>query len=424
MSLDLRRAIALACLVGASMTTAADADEIVVASGAIGTDLVELAAQFDAFTEQSGHTVKLVSMPASTSEQFGQYRLWLAARNPDVDIYRTDVIWAPQLARHFVDLKEPLADVIPNHFPAIIESQMVEGRLVAAPMYTDAPALYYRKDLLEKHGKKPPETWDELTAIAVEIQEKERAEGQSQLWGFLFQGAAYEGLTCDALEWIVSSGGGKIVEEDGSISVNNPQAAAALTRAQSWIGSISPGGTLAYKEEDTRGVWQAGNAVFMRNWPYAYALGNGTDSPIRGKFDVTTLPVGAEGQSSAATLGGWNLAVSEYSEHRQAAIELVRYMTGEEAQKYRAIQNSRLPTLMSLYEDAEIAEKQPLIPRWQEVFLNAVPRPSAATKGSYNEMSSEFWTAVNNTLAGRGTAEENLKRLEARLTRLKRDGWK
>lgn len=418
-----RRMLALALAGAAWSAGVAVADEIVVASGAIGTDLVELANQFDAFTEQTGHTVKLVSMPASTSEQFGQYRLWLAARNPDVDVYRTDVIWAPQLARHFVDLKGPLADVIPDHFPAIIESQTVEGRLVAAPMYTDAPALYYRKDLLEKYGRQPPKTWDELTAIATEIQEKERAAGQAQLWGFLFQGAAYEGLTCDALEWVSSSGGGEIVEKDGTISINNPKAAAALDRAHAWIGTISPGGTLAYKEEDTRGVWQQGNAVFMRNWPYAYALGNGEDSVIRGKFDVTTLPVGGEGDTSAATLGGWNLAVSEYSEHKDAAIALVRYMAGPEAQKYRAIQNSRLPTLKALYEDAEIAEKQPLIPRWQEVFLNAVPRPSAATKGSYNEMSSEFWTAVNNTLAGRGTAEENLTRLEARLTRLKRDGW-
>ncbi len=112
------------------------------------------------------------------------------------------------------------------------------------------------------------------------------------MWGFVFQGNAYEGLTCDALEWVKSYGGGQIVEADGTISINNPQAAAALEQAKSWIGTISPEGVLAYQEEESRGVWQLGNAVFMRNWPYAYALGNGADSAVKGKFDVAPLPIG------------------------------------------------------------------------------------------------------------------------------------
>ena len=155
------------------------------------------------------------------------------------------------------------------------------------------------------------------------------------MWGFVFQGNAYEGLTCNALEWVESNGGGQIIEPDGTISINNPNAAAAVEMAKGWVGTISPPGVLAYQEEEARGVWQTGNAVFMRNWPYAYSLGNGDDSPIKGKFDVTTLPAGSgEGARSAATLGGWNLAVSKYSEHPEAAIELV---SGSPRQKCRSI---------------------------------------------------------------------------------------
>ncbi|WP_181707737.1 ABC transporter substrate-binding protein [Chthonobacter rhizosphaerae] len=420
----LGRLLAATALIGALVgANAARAAELSVVSGAVGNDLAEMQQQLDRFAQQSGHTVKLVSMPASTTDQFGQYRLWLSAGNQDIDVYRTDVIWAPQLAAHFIDLKPHVAEEIDKHFPAIIESQTVDGKLVAMPMYTDAPALYYRKDLLEKYGKQPPKTWEEMAATAKEIQDKERAEGNQQLWGFVFQGNAYEGLTCNALEWVVSFGGGQIVEPDGTISISNPKAAKALDTAHSWINTISPPGVLAYQEEDARGVWQTGNAVFMRNWPYAYALGNSDDSAVKGKFDATTLPIGEGGERSAATLGGWNLAVSKYSRNQEAAIELVKFLASEEAQKFRALTNSRLPTLVALYDDPEIVEKQPIVPRWKEVFLNAVPRPSAPTKTKYNEVSSEFWTAVHNTLSGNGDGESNLKRLAARLKRLQGGEW-
>ena len=217
--------------------------------------------------------------------------------------------------------------------------------------------------------------------------------------------------------------GGQIVEPDGSISINNEKAVKALETAKSWVGTISPDGSLAYQEEDTRGIWQKGNAVFMRNWPYAYALGNGDDSAVKGKFETVALPSGGEGGQSAATLGGWNVAVSKYSKHQEAAISLALYLSGPEAQKMNALLASHLPTLQALYDDAEIKEKQPIIPQWKEVFLNAVPRPSAPTKGKYNEVSSKFWSAVHDTLSGKGTAAENLEVLEADLEELKGSGW-
>jgi len=367
--------------------------------------------------------VTLVPMPSSTTDQFGQYRLWLAAGNSDIDVYQTDVIWAPQLANHFVDLTEAGKDIAAMNFPSIIQSQTVNGKLVALPIFTDAPALYYRKDLLDKYGVAVPKTWDELTAAAQKIQDGERASNPD-FWGFVWQGNAYEGLTCDALEWVKSYGGGQIVEPDGTISINNEKAAAALDRAKGWVGTISPDGVLAYQEEEARGVWQTGNAVFMRNWPYAYGLGNGADSAVKDKFDVVPLPAGsAEGYKSAATLGGWNLAVSKYSKNQKEAIEMVKFLASKDMQKLQAMKASNLPTIIDLYDDADIAKTVPIIPRWKEVFLNAVPRPSAPTKVKYNEVSSNFWTAVHNTISGNGSAADNLELLEAQLTKLKGASW-
>jgi trehalose/maltose transport system substrate-binding protein len=399
------------------------AADLAMVSGSTGADLEFLQKQLEKFTADTGNKVTIVPMPSSTSDQFGQYKLWLAAGNSDIDVYQTDVIWAPQLADQFLDLKEAAKDVIPLHFPSIIESQTSNGKLVAIPAFTDAPALYYRKDLLEKYKQAVPKTWDEMAAVAKIVQDGERAAGNADMQGFVFQGNAYEGLTCDALEWVKSSGGGQIVEPDGTISINNPKAAAALDRAKSWIGTISPQGVLAYQEEESRGVWQLGNAVFMRNWPYAYSLGNGDDSKVKGLFEAVALPSGGEGGGSAATLGGWNLAVSKYSKNPEEAIKLALFMASPEFQKQRAILRSNLPTIISLYDDAEIAAAQPIIPKWKDVFLNAVPRPSAPTKVKYNEVSSLFWSAVHDTLSGNGTSADNLAILEAKLTELKGAGW-
>ncbi len=416
------RPLAIAALMGC-VALPVLADELFYVAGGVGKQAENFNEIVKPWEERTGHKVTLVPMPNSSSDQFAQYRLWLAAGTTDVDLYQTDVIWAPQLSEYFVDLTDAAKDILPQHFPSVIESQTSGGKLVALPLYTDAPALFYRKDLLEKYGKEVPKTWAELKETAKTIQDGERAAGQADMWGYVWQGNAYEGLTCNALEWIKSYGGGQIVDPDGTITVNNPQAVAALDEAKSWIGTISPEGVLAHKEEDARGVWQTGNAVFMRNWPYAYTLSGGDDSAVKGKFDVAPLPAGTAEGGSAATLGGWNVAVSKFSTKQAAAIDLAVYLASAEAQKRRALLDGQLPTVIALYDDAEIAAAVPLIPRWKDIFANAVPRPSGPTKGKYNEVSARFWSAVHDTLSGSGTAAENLELLELDLTDIEGSGW-
>jgi trehalose/maltose transport system substrate-binding protein len=181
-----------------------------------------------------------------------------------------------------VDLKQYFTpQEIGEFFPRIVENNTVKGKLVAIPFFTDAGLLYYRTDLLEKYGfKNPPNTWGELQRMAQTIQEGER-KTDKDFYGFLFQGAAYEGLTCNALEWLASSGAGTIVAPDGKVTINNPQSKAALAMAKGWVGTISPLGVTGYQEEETRNAFQEGHAAFQRNWPYVYALGNAEASGIK-----------------------------------------------------------------------------------------------------------------------------------------------
>jgi trehalose/maltose transport system substrate-binding protein len=370
------------------------------------------------FTAETGIQVELIPGPQSATNRLSEYLITLGQESSDVDVYQIDVIWPGILANHMVDLKQYLGDEANQHFQAIVANNTVGGRLVGMPWYTDAGLLYYRTDLLEKYGYSgPPQTWDELEEMAAAIQAGEQGEGNSEFWGYVWQGAAYEGLTCDALEWQVSHGGGKIIEADGTISVNNAQAAAAFERAAGWVGTISPPQVTQYLEEDSRLVWHAGNAAFMRNWPYAYALSQGEDSAVKDKFDVTLLPDGGGG--NAATLGGWQLAVSRYSNNPQAAARLVSYLTSPEVQRRRAVEASFAPTIPDLYDDADVLAANPYYDSLKDVFAGgAVARPSGVSGEAYAEVSFDYFTAVHNVLTGDQTAAQALADLEDGLTAL------
>jgi len=363
--------------------------------------------------QNPGITVEVLDTPDFVQDRLGVYLQLFEAQSPEGDVFQIDVIWPGDLAEHFIDLNEyGAADVAGDHFPAIIENNTVDGRLVGMPWFTDAGLLYYRTDLLEKYGyDAPPATWDELEEMAMTIQEGERAEGNEDFWGYVWQGNAYEGLTCDALEWIASNDGGTIISPDGVITINNPGAVEIVDQAAGWVGTISPPGVTGYGEEEARAVWQAGNAAFMRNWPYAYSLGNAEDSAIAGMFDVAPLPAGASG-SGAATLGGWQLAVSRYSEHPEEAARLALFMASAEEQKIRAIEGSFNPTIMSLYEDPEVLEASPFFGSLYDVFINAVARPSTVTAPQYNDVSTLFFNSVHSVLTGDAEAEDAFAELE------------
>lgn len=395
--------------------------EINISCGSVGRDYETCKEGVEAWQKKSGHKAKLITGPTSTNEALALYQQLLAAGAADIDVLNVDIVWPGILGTFFLDLKPYSKGTEKDHFPAIIANNTIDGKLLAMPWFTDAGILYYRKDLLEKHKEAVPTTWEQLVATAKKIQEAERKAGQKDLWGFVFQGKAYEGLTCNALEWVASYGGGSIVEPDGKVSIDNPQAAAALTMAASWMGQISPPGVLSYEEEEARGIFQSGNAVFMRNWPYAWALSQGADSPVKDKVGVIALPK-AENGKSAATLGGWNLAVSKFSKHPAAAADLVMYLTGVEEQKRRAVKHSFHPTIPSVYADKEVLAANPFFVSLVDTFKNSVPRPATVTGGKYNQVSSEFWNAVHKVLSKQATAADSLAELKSKLDRLSKGG--
>lgn len=371
----------------------------------------------DKFAEATGATVNYLKGAESATDRLTFLSQTFAAQSADVDVAMIDVIWPGIMAPHAVDLTDMKDELGVDFFERIVQNNTVDGKLVGIPWFTDAGLLYYRTDLLEKHGfSAPPQTWTELTEQAQAIIEGEAATNPS-FTGFVFQAAAYEGLTCNALEWQFSYGGGTIIDEEGNVTVNNDQTKAALELARSWVGTIAPQAVTGYMEEDARGVWQGGNSAFMRNWPGSYVLGQEPGSAIRDKFNVAQLPMGeGEGASHAATLGGWQMMVSQYSPSVDAAKQFAKYMTSPELQKSRAIERSTLPTIGNLYSDQDVLAANPFFGELLEVFqTGSVARPSTASVDLYGEVSTAYFTRVNEILTGSAEIDAGLEDLQGQL---------
>lgn len=396
---------------------------ITIACGSNGQDYESCKRHTDDWSKKTGHTVKLYTVPASTTDMLGEFRKIFDAGSSDVDVVMVDVVWPGLIKDHLVDLKKYSKSAEYFHFQAIVRNNTQDGKLLAMPWFTDAGLLYYRKDLLTKYSLRPPRTWEELATAAKKIQEGERAGGAADFQGFVFQAKAYEGLTCDAMEWLTAFDGGQIVDAKGEVTINNPNAIKALKTAASWVGTIAPANVLDFAEEDARKAFQSGKAAFMRNWPYAWSMGNSADSPVKGKIGVSPLPSAISGGPRGATLGGWQLAVSKHSKNVDVAADLVMYLTSAPVQKERSIKGSYNPTLRALYSDSEVLAANPFLDDLYQVFRAALPRPSTVTGAKYSEVSESFWNATRDVLSGKLAAEESVQRLETRLKQIKRTGW-
>jgi trehalose/maltose transport system substrate-binding protein len=373
------------------------------------------------FTQETGIPVTNISVPEASREYVDLARKLLQSSSGP-DLLNIDLIWTAVLAPDLLDLQPYLAPEIARVDPELLRSYSVNGRLVAVPFNVPMGGLEYRADLLRAYGyAHPPRTWDELESMAARIQKGERAKGQKDFWGYVWQGNAAESLTCNALEWQVAAGGGRIIERDRTISVNNPAAIRAWQRARRWIGWISPPSVVSYRENDTRLVFDSGRAAFSRTWiltPMS-RLGQTRQNAWRSSPPVVAtglsrLPGEAEG--SAGTLGGTGTAISLHSTHRQEALALLRFQlrslidAGEKGGDLGASNQLELANPPSM-PDSRIppeSSKEPMI----------AARPSIETGIAYKAVSKAYSDAVHSVLVGQMNAPEAAAKLQQQLVEI------
>jgi trehalose/maltose transport system substrate-binding protein len=374
------------------------------------------------FTRETGIRVRVLPSSEAPVEQLSTWLSLLGSEAKIPDVYAVDVIWPRILADNLIDLKAYVpAEEIAAHARDLVANDTVDGRLVALPYHIDVGLLYYRTDLLHRYGfRDPPKTWDELEAMSRRIQAGERARGRKNFWGFIWQGAPTEALTCNALEWQQSQGGGGIIEH-GRITVNNPGTIQAWERAARWVGSISPPGVEAYQEWDTLNVWRTGGAAFMRSWtdwlgPYLWARSE-TPGAETNNYDVAPLPAGRAGSTGA--FGGHGYGVSKYSAHTQEAVMLVRYLCRRDVELRRLRTYSGVPTIPQLGQDPGVLAATPYLTALQKAYQRGYAvRPSTETGKNYPAVSHAYFQAVHSVLTGENTAAQAAADLQEQLAHI------
>lgn len=348
-----------------------------------------------------GVSVRAEALPSASDEQHQFYVINLRGGSSDFDVLALDVIWVAEFAR--AGWIADVGDLLPvaehdEFFEASLASATYEGRVYAVPWFVDAGLLYYRKDLLERHGFDAPRTWNELAVAAKTISEREPG-----MHGFVWQAKQYEGLVCNALELVWSAGGD--VLRDGDVVLNSEESRRALEFMQALVPrGISPELVTTSTEEPSRYIFGSGRAVFLRNWPYAWTLFERPDSAVRGKVGISPLPHFA-GHASAAALGGWNLGINARSKYPDEAAAFVRFMTSPEAQRALALAYGLNPARRPLYSDPDLLSAQPHLEELRAVLDAARSRPVTPRYAQLSQVLQSEFSAV---VTGLETPEEAL----------------
>jgi multiple sugar transport system substrate-binding protein len=312
-------------------------------------------------------------------------------------VFFSDVIWTAEFAaqKWLLDMTDYVNSRKSEFIPSTLETIHFDNKYFGVPQASDAALMYYRTD---KVSGGVPQTWQQLYQEA------------GSKGGIVYQGASYEGLTCDYLE-LAFAAGGKVLSPDGKKSaINSPQNLKALQFMVDGVkNGDAPKAVTTYMEEESRRSFESGKPAFMRNWSYAYALGNAKGSKVAHKFKVAPFPT-FEGGTSAAVLGGHNLVVSAFSKNPKGAVTLIDYLTSPEIEKVNFAQFSITPTTTATYSDPEVKKDIPFADALLKNVQAAHARPVSPV---YPQISQAIYKNVNAALAGQESPQDALKKADA-----------
>ena len=416
----LRRCIALGAAMLVAMSTATAQTTLRVFAGGQNQrpDLTrKLLADYA--KSHPGLTIEVESGGATSELQRQYLSTILNAKDPAIDVYLIDIVNPAQY--YGAGWLEPLdawvgpaATALKPYLPVYATSNVVDGKVAAMPGWADALFLYYRRDLLDKYGLRPPATWDEVVASAKAVQ---AAEGRKDLQGLSIQGAAIEGAVCTFLlpYW---SQGKEFNDARGKLTLDRAAAARGL---QQWLSMVDQGvikrNVAEVKTADTINEFKAGQVLFAVSWSFAWErFSDDKDSIVKGRFGVVPLPAVAGGEGHTC-MGGWQWAVSAFSRHKAEAAALVRHLASVESSKYLAIKGALLPTYASVYTDPDVVQA---VPWFKDAAAGVVAGKSRPLSREYGRVSDIIRTTTSAVLARTRTPEEGANDIGSRLGRVMR----
>ncbi len=413
---------AAALVAGLTITSAAYAQQTTlrVFSGGANQRPDLMRKLFDQYQAKNPNIKIDIETGGATSELQRQYlSTVLNAKDTAIDIYMIDIVnpaqyfgagWLEPLDAYVGDA----ATALKAYLPVYASSNVVDGKVAAMPAFADAMFMYYRKDLLAKHGVAEPKTWDDLSAASKKIQ---AAEGNPNLQGLSIQGAPIEGAVCTFLlpYW---SQGKDFNDASGKMTLDKGAATKGLNQ---WLTMVDQGvikkNVAEVKTPDTVNEFKAGQVVFAINWGFAWdRFQQDKDSTVQGKVGVMPLPAMAGGKS-ATCVGGWQWAVSAFSKSKAAAAGLVKFMASPEASKFLAVEGSLLPVYQSVYTDADVVKGAPWFKDAANVVVAGKSRPQSK---DYGQVSDVIRTTTSAVLARTKKPEEGVEEIGSRLARVMR----
>ncbi|HEX2911313.1 MAG TPA: ABC transporter substrate-binding protein [Chloroflexia bacterium] len=387
---------------GASATKASG--KVVVASPRDPTGTIKkIIADYN--SKNTGITIDYQELPQDSTENKNKYTTVFAAKDPSIDVLASDIPWVPEFgsAGWLLPLdKYVTPDLKDQFYEGTIQGATYKDKLYGLPWYINVGMLYYRKDILDAAGVKPPETYADLEQAAAKLQ-------KDGLYGFIFGAFQNEGLSANWLEILWGYGGEFWDPKTAEVTVNKGDN--GVKALQWWFDNIytrkiSPDKVTGWKSPDIRNVFNEGNAVFMRDWADGYALTQANTSKVAGKVGIKPM-VHAEGQKASGCLGNWYMAISNFSKNQDAAWEIVKYLTGPEGSKARALGTGLPPGNKEAYKDAELLAKYPYFGFLNDVLSTAKPRPVTP---AYNQLSSDvIQVQVANVLSKKTSPQDAVK---------------
>ena len=318
------------------------------------------------------------------------------------DLVYMDVVWVQKFAAAgwLEDLTKKVdPQKLTDYIQGDVQGGKYQNKLYRMPFRTDVGMLYYRTDLLEKAGLKPPKTFQDLLTTSQTLQDQNLAQ-----WGYVWQGKQYEGLVARFTEILQGYGGFWVNPETQAIGLDAPESIEAVKFLRQTIKQgISPPGVTTYAEEETRRLFESGNTVFLRNWPYVYALAS--NSPIAGKYGIQPM-VHLPGKQSGACLGGWGFGISKSSKHQREAWQVIQYFNQPDIQRQYFLETGYVPSRKSLFTDDTLVAKYNYLPALLQGAENAVLRPPIPQYAQVSDILQRYLSAA---LTGSKTPEAAMK---------------
>jgi multiple sugar transport system substrate-binding protein len=342
--------------------------------------------------------VTLVSAPTNTDTNRATLATEISGGSSTPDVFMGDVIWPAQFGAHQLAL--PLSNYLPASYfaqfaPGLIQGASYNGKVYGSPLFEDQGFLYYRKDLLAKEGLSVPQTWEQLESDAAKLQKAGLVK-----YGFVWEGASYEGLTCNFMEYLTDAGGTATNSGYTKATLDSPQAVQAVTFMRSLVTSgVTPAAITTFQEPQAMNVFAAGQSAFLRNWDYAYSVATtpATSKLTKAQVGVAPLPT-FQGQAypGYSNIGGWNMYINPHSKNIPADLKFIEFLASPTAQNILATQYSEIPTTTAVRNSAAVIAENPVLAIVGKTKL--VPRPAGTP--NYPALSTAIYTNVNAALAG------------------------